>query len=103
MADERPTYTHDCMSCVFLGSVQLKGRIIDLYHCDVNGGFGGTSIARLSSDGWDYISLDDDIIAYIEGQLALPDKGKYANRPEMVEHYKTYPVLEAYRRHRRKE
>lgn len=48
----KPTYTHDCDSCQFLGTVNVQERVTDLYYC----GKEPTLIARYSSEGSDYAS-----------------------------------------------
>lgn len=51
----KPTFLHDCVGCVFLGSYTWDGKEHDLYTCK-QGMNWPTVIARYSSDGPDYMS-----------------------------------------------
>lgn len=63
MSDTKPQYTHDCVQCVFLGTLAKNPEYdleeqYDLYYCPCSDDptEASTVIARWSSDGPDYTS-----------------------------------------------
>lgn len=65
MSNEKPLFTHDCPSCVYLGQHDAH----DLYYCAKQVG-GPTVIARYSSDGPDYCS---GMPFAVEGAFGIPE------------------------------
>lgn len=83
MSDEKPFFTHDCPSCVFLGCCMREPQTkyspggsmlywypqLDLYFCPKQVG-GPTVIARYGSDGPDYCS---GLPFAVEGEFGIPE------------------------------
>lgn len=51
---KKPTYYHDCASCIFLGFTIGRGQVVDLYAHPSSGHT--TLLARYGDDGHEYFS-----------------------------------------------
>jgi len=59
-----PEFIHDCQKCIYIGKIKNNSEI---YLCP-NGIFGGSLVARMSSEGPDYESYPVSIIHELESE-----------------------------------
>ena len=73
---DKPTYQHDCATCVFLGDYLDAGHLYDLYvHNDYPASF-KTVIARWGNEGAEYTSgLRSSLPVLIEAEKRAREKG----------------------------
>ncbi len=50
-----PRFQHDCDECIFVGFLEVEGKLTDCYVCEHENG--ASVIARFSSRGADYASV----------------------------------------------
>jgi len=58
---KKPKYAHECIHCIFLGSVKIKsgdyrGKLFDLYYCSGGKSKHQTIIARDGNKEYEYMS-----------------------------------------------
>ena len=60
---DAPYFTHDCNTCVYLGSGQVDGQRVDFYRHPGQGLLSPTALARTGNDGPDYGSMPESMLA----------------------------------------
>jgi hypothetical protein len=60
----KPKFKHDCTKCKFIGWVQVDGKVADLYRQCGTRKYDEGFILRFSSEGNDYIVVDQKRLIY---------------------------------------
>lgn len=59
-----PKFKHDCDKCTFIGTVLAEGHVADLYRQCGTRKYSEGFILRFSSDGPDYVVVDQKRLIY---------------------------------------